>query len=274
MYQEVTLNNISVQPVAQQEFYFTAASGKVTKISAKNKEVAEEMYQQVLMPLIFYPTYCWMRKERCDNRHCGGSPSPYSGSGCIIESKIYDFEHYKERREKYIGTYHKLLTRFPDCDILERLKIMYYDTPTYFEDDFQATIQNTDGSIKKHMPASLVLHWPKANVRFKTDVVSNPKTHNWFEQFITAINGSYLFNFCYYLLIYQIDHMTADQIDKLGGSMEASTEPPVEQLVATECLDTVEQPQPRREGRARDFLRRRPQYNPIEFQQVGVRLTP
>jgi hypothetical protein len=264
MYPEVTLNKVSIQPQTQTDFYFTSASGKVTKITAMDKEAAENMYRNILIPFMWYPVYCWIPKERCDNRHCD---TMYGHSLEHIRNNFRD--HC--RHQRYIEVYQKLLKQFPNCDILQRLKIMYYETPSISEDDYQTTVQNTDGTITKHMPASLVIHWRKANVRFKTKYVQYDDKYSWFSEFLascTEMNRGLLANHCFYIIIYQIDKITPDQIDKLSGSIQASTEPPVEQTLATEIQDFGHTPT--RRGFS-DRLRRRPQYEPIEFQQVGIR---
>jgi hypothetical protein len=171
-------------------------------------------YQQIILPLVYFPACCGCIPERCGGRHCR-----YSGHFQSLEPTSMD-------GYKFAEILHKLLINHPNTDILRRFRRFYWETPKVEYDDFTTIVENPNGTKTSYHPQTQIITWKKANVRMKVGM--DIQQDVWFEEALKLLTGSnHWWNICYAKLEVNIQGLKPDQIDKLAGSMEPTTEPPV-----------------------------------------------
>jgi hypothetical protein len=144
--------------------------------------------------------------------------------------------------------------------------------PTILEDDFQVVQENPDGTQIKQNPATSILHWKEANVTLKFPHYSlykmSDKRQIFEDVFLKLLEKvdrtcSYIhLNLCYEILYLNLDKLTPDQIDKLSGSLEPTTVPPLR----NEVVDAVGPVEVRKPSL---FRRKRKQYEAIELTNIA-----
>lgn len=241
-----------------QSFYFQSKSGNVTTVKAKDKYNAIAIYKLNTLPALHIPR----RSFLCGNKiYCSQS---FCRNYHVLENNI--------RLGNYIDMFHLLFKAYPNCDILHRLKLMMEYSPTVMDDDYQVIQENPDGTQTKHNPATSVLHWKEANVilKFPHDCLYKISSRQSiferiFPKFFEKKDGSYTYvylNVCYDILYLNLDKLTSDQIDKISGSFEPTTEPPLRNEVV-DAVGPVEVRQPSL------FRRKRKQYEAIELTNIA-----
>lgn len=215
VYPEILLQSdpIVKQTTPNPTFYFRSKSGLVTKIQAHSKEAAIHKYKNLILPTFYLPGWCGCMFEKCGGRYCHYEGHYLSSAG------------YNNETIKIVDICHGLLTRYPDCDILTRFRIIYWENPKIDYDDWTTISENPNGTKTMYDPQTQVLHWKKANIRVK--VKNGLGKGNSFDEALKLLTGHHSWwSLCFAILEETISHLKPDQIDKLAGSFEPTTEPP------------------------------------------------